>query len=532
MRDIFEGVFIRKVKKGIWLKAFFLLCIISSISWNAFSQVNMGLVGNKEQKQLQLIEKQGNREGVNEKIFHHDKGNMEVKKRNEGYGDSGSIIQKKSLQKQGSQASLVWVYDAWWGSVVDNDGDGKSSSRKLYFDVDANVGSISIYAKIYYEKNESGQWLRYYTTSDFTIQWNDSGDTYWILVGGENGELSGSYDFVIKIYQTGTSNLLATYGPADDDDLNDELFETRNEDGIQVYTIRDVWWQNIVDNDGDGYRSSGELWFDVNVNFGSGYVYAILLYEKDESGNWLTYDRTPNFAISGNSNNDKQYFQVGNSPNELSRGSYDFAIMVYDVNTDSLLTKIVAIDDEDINDELFESSSEDVAPAINFWVSNAWWTDAIDNDGDSYTSSRKLYFDVDVNIGTRNVYAEIYYEKNESGIWVFYYRTPAFSITGSENDPFWVLIGGSNGELGRGSYDFKIVVYNVETGQRVASRGPSDDADLNDELFESSAEEQVLSVGINDVFWTNVVDSDGDGYSASRDMNISLSGLQQVFLSL
>jgi len=118
-----------------------------------------------------------------------------------------------------------------------------------------------------------------------------------------------------------------------------------------------------------------------------------------------------------------------------------------------------------------------------YTISDAWWTDMVDMNGDGYTSSRKLNFDVDVDDdNSYDVYAEIYYKT--LGDWCLDTTTSDFTITGSSSaDAQWVVIE----ELPHDEYDFEIDVYKAEDPDNIqATRGPYDDGDLIYEKFETS----------------------------------------------
>ncbi len=137
-----------------------------------------------------------------------------------------------SVEVGGTRATYS-VYDAWWTSVLDQDGDGYSRDRRLNFDVDVSSGTHSVYAYVYQKTASSGSYSLYTTTSNFTITGSSSNDAQAISVGLAHGELShNTYDFRIDIRKANTTNpVVASRGPSNDADLDDERFETAGEDG-------------------------------------------------------------------------------------------------------------------------------------------------------------------------------------------------------------------------------------------------------------------------------------------------------------
>ena len=114
-------------------------------------------------------------------------------------------------------------------------------------------------------------------------------------------------------------------------------------------------------------------------------------------------------------------------------------------------------------------------------------------DGDGYTRYRKLYTDVDVNDGsTRSIYLKIWQKAASSATYTLYFTTPNFSITGTADDWVWVAVGSPNPELNHDSYDYTVQV--LEAGSNVVQviADGGDDADLDDQLFETIAQDANL----------------------------------------
>ncbi len=125
-----------------------------------------------------------------------------------------------------------------------------------------------------------------------------------------------------------------------------------------------------------------------------------------------------------------------------------------------------------------------------YTIYSAGWDSETDIDGDGYTRYRKLYFDVDVSSGTHTVYAKIYYKLYTSSSYSLYLTTNDFTITeNSSSDEYWIAVGAPNPELSHNIYDFEIRVYKSGSSTVQATRGPSEDSDLNDENFETTSED-------------------------------------------
>ena len=144
------------------------------------------------------------------------------------------------------------------------------------------------------------------------------------------------------------------------------------------------------------------------------------------------------------------------------------------------------------------------------------WTDELDDDGDGYVHYTALIWDSDIigGSGSLQVYEIIYDKLSTSGTWNYFTTTQVHTITDNESELQYQGIDcGSHG-----LWDWKIEVYRSDLGSPDYTRNPSNDPDLNDKPMETAAEEQITAT-IYQASWTNEVDSDGDGYVRSADLN-------------
>ncbi len=128
--------------------------------------------------------------------------------------------------------------------------------------------------------------------------------------------------------------------------------------------IGNAYWLNTEDHDMDGYRRSGELWFDPNNFTGSVTAYA-KIYGKLASATFYTlYKTTPPFVISGLSSADQVMVRFGLPSAEVPHGIYDIMIEIFQESNDALLLTYGPNQDGDLNDEKFERVAEDPDPTI------------------------------------------------------------------------------------------------------------------------------------------------------------------------
>jgi hypothetical protein len=131
-------------------------------------------------------------------------------------------------------------------------------------------------------------------------------------------------------------------------------------------------------------------------------------------------------------------------------------------------------------------------------IYDAWWEQGIDSNGDGYTEYRMLYTDVDATDGgSHTIYLKIYYKLASSSTWSLYFTTPNYLITGDSGyDAIWVAVGLPNQELSMNVYDFKVEVYETGNPTVAVTGDPSTDSDLNDQLFETAAEDQRVGMPV------------------------------------
>jgi len=433
------------------------------------------------------------------------------------------------------------IHSASMSDVEDNDGDGYSSYRKLNMDVDVSSGTHTMYAKVYYKLESSSSYSLYFTSNNFEITDNASGDAYWISIGSPNPELShGSYDFKIEIFKSDNDQKVASLDASSDSDLAGELFETASQDEATssvTYTIHSANMSDVEDIDGDGYSSYRKLNLDVDASSGTHTIYAKVYYKLESSSTYSFYYTSSDFEITDNASDDAFWIAMGAPNPELSHGSYDFMVDIYDASNDQLVAIVDADSDADLAGELFETDEQDAATStLSYTIHSANMSDVEDNDGDGYSSYRKLNMDVDVSSGTHTVYAKVYYKLESSGSYNLYFTSNNFEITdNASGDAYWISIGSPNTELSHGSYDFKIEIYDDSNDQKVASLAAGSDSDLAEELFETASQDEATSsvtFTIHSANMSDVEDIDGDGYSSYRKLNLDVdasSGTHTIY---
>ena len=124
------------------------------------------------------------------------------------------------------------------------------------------------------------------------------------------------------------------------------------------------------------------------------------------------------------------------------------------------------------------------AEAATFSIYNCWWGDRQDKDGDNYTRQRTLYVDADVSTGSAFVYFKVWYRVG-SGSWVYKYLSPMYQITGTSTADIRTV---AMSNIPHGVTDFWVNLYTLG-GTYQCQRNHENDADLNDEKFETAAQD-------------------------------------------
>jgi hypothetical protein len=373
------------------------------------------------------------------------------------------------------------VSSAWWSDSTDTDDDGYFSHRKLSFDVDASAGSHSVYARISCCRRPilAGPcW--YYTTPDFTVTGAGLSDSLTVDIGLPNNELThGTYQVCFRIFDASTDEALTGYYY-----MADSMgFETTAEDAVE-YIISSTWWNDSTDKDDDGYYRHIKLGFDVDASAGSNSVYAKLsLCKEPVMAGPCWYYTTADFTVTGAGLSDSLSIDIGMPNRELSHGTYQVILRIYDASNDEALTSYDYISD----DMRFEKIAED---AVEFTITSAWWSDTTDIDHDGYYRTRRFNFDVDASAGSHLVYAKVScckYPVLSGPCW--FYTSSDFPVTGTSlSDSFSIDIGLPGNELIHGTYQVCLQICDTSTEEVLASY-------IAEEMgFETGADDTYLSM--------------------------------------
>ncbi len=353
------------------------------------------------------------------------------------------------------------IDSVWWSDSIDANHDGFTSYRRLNLNVHLKEDvSRPIRARVFYQPVEASEFTFYAFSKKTLAVGKDKDNILGVSIGSPNKELErGAYNFKVEIYEEGGSRLEAVTGKKDSLTLYNNAFEKTETDNN--YSLN-VYWRDAFDNDKDGYWSRAYLVLDANNDANVTRNLEAKIYYKHSSETEYSKDSLyadVNFTITNSSQDDSVSVPIGIAPNDFAHGEYDFRVELYEAGTNTL----IIIDDEENTPALsgvkLETDDED---SYHFSIGKIWWTDLVDLDGDSYTSRRKLHFDVNVDREGQSfpVYAKIFDKLTDSTEYKLYDSTDYFIVTGSKaDDAYSLTVGTTKAELDSASYDFLISIF-------------------------------------------------------------------------
>ncbi len=220
----------------------------------------------------------------------------------------------------------------------------------------------------------------------------------------------------------------------------------------------------LADIDGDGYYSEFQLEFDADTVYSWAEVYA-KLYVSYEGGPWELYHVTDVFEINGaDSTDDYRVTTVLNY--DFPTGDYDILIDLYEYGYEGIVATYSDYDDADLSylpleDRTFESSY-----GGGFWFYDVTTDLLDDNDNDGFYHRFAISFDVDSDYASSDVYADVYF-LNEYNEWELEYSTDNFTLEGDSTLDTVHLEFDWNSGYPTGYYDFKIVIRDAYSNERL-----------------------------------------------------------------
>lgn len=406
----------------------------------------------------------------------------------------------------------------WWSHEMDGNDDGYVQYKRLNFNVHLAEDAVrTIGSRIYYKLSGASNYSFYAYSSEKQVAGQNIDNEFTIPIGSPNKKLPhGKYDFAIEIYEQNSEHLEAKNGSIDSLVLVNNAIEPPDNDNSLTMSF---WWENQYDFNENGYCRHAKLFIDANITRDSSNVLPLsktvipkIYYRSSKQEKYTLYHKFSETTIAGESLTDTISCVIGNGNEEIGYGnqeltydSYNFLIELYDATNDKLLAFADYLTPE-LNDRKFETKQND---SYNYSVKNLHWQNNPNNDldGDKYTTSRILKFDVDVDKENvkRSIYAKIFLHSDtnvdeDSLEYTQYDSTKTYDIFGGKENTITVEIGSksfdSSRNLDSNKYNFFISIFDearqIDTVETyVASFDFFNDTTLFQQKFEKAEQDKL-----------------------------------------
>ena len=282
------------------------------------------------------------------------------------------------------------------------------------------------------------------------------------------------------------------------------------------YSIKKVWWSDVLDGNQDSYAQFKRLNFNINLSEQvTRKIQARIYYKLKGSSSFTFYGATPETEVLGNNTDNNLFYSIGAPNKELNRGYYDFSIEVSEINNSRLEVKTDSSQTALLNNA-FEESNNDNSYSIKYW-----WSDIFDNNNNNYWRYATMNIDIDNdNNLTKTVDVNIYYKKSDVATYTLFKSINDYKVIGQTADTIKFVFGKPELKLTKGEYDFRIEVLRSDINILVALKDQEDPL-LNNIKFESEDDDSYY-YSIHRVWWSNPVDLDADGYTQNRMLNFDV----------
>lgn len=399
------------------------------------------------------------------------------------------------------------ISDVAWDKEYDFDTDGYSSAMLLSVDPDVSSGTEKVLLDLYYRESSATTWNLFLTSDTLTI--TGTATVYYSF--NIEGSTRGTYDYRIVMREALSGLQVDQVLPIDFAALNDHDEETAAQDNAagDVFTLYDMYWENELDYDVDGYVSAMSLMVDPDYNGDTATVYLRFHYKLSTASTYTLFDTSPDILIRGSL---PVYYQMDLTPSP--HGRYDYRVELVDAATDLVVDVLDATTAAVLNDHAEESPAEDLQ---TIEVYSAAWERQIDTDGDGYYSSMDLVVDPDASGESRQVYAELSFRPNQStSAYTAFSTSDTFTIVEDNTDRVVFTVTPSE----HGRYDYRVRILDANTDEVLATATSVDHTILGAHPEESPFADGLTGqrLSIADARWGNVVDPDGDGYASAMDL--------------
>jgi len=294
-----------------------------------------------------------------------------------------------------------------------------------------------------------------------------------------------------------------------------------------TYSIESITEVSAVDLNSNGFSS--RMQFTMNVKIAENYnrdIQTTIYYRNADSTDFKFYTYLANVSITGNNADNQVPFELSSFQKALPRGVYDFKIEIGQSNYDRIEASI-SPDDENtpvnIASILTGHSLEQFHTDVTYTL-NVSWNNKHDRTENDAPRSAELTLDFNMNDTitaplSANIYKKLTSEDESS--FVIYKTIEEFTISSdAEDDSINIDIGTTFQELQTGKYDFKVDLLDGNFGFLIQSFFNDTDS-LKEKNFES-LDDDTYFYSINDIFWSDSLDMNGNEWHQSRELNIDI----------
>ena len=280
-----------------------------------------------------------------------------------------------------------WIFTGI--SISGAPSNARVTSIEISWDTDSNYCSDIDW---FIDKYTSGYgWWSSSTYTDMTATDDDWLDGY--SESSHQSKTISSIPSGVSVNGTWYFNIADTYNDSNPD-WNKGRIDSWN---ITIYYDEftpyffDARITNSTDNDSDDYMQSFDIEFDVDTNMDGNYY--VVIYEDDPIGDdYLETSST--YSVSGNVT-DYHGVSISCDEHNLSHGTSEFKLELYDADTDSLKQTWTASNDSSLGGVYTELSSEDVPPQPDLtpYQRSGWDDKLVISNQTGTTSSASLIYD-------------------------------------------------------------------------------------------------------------------------------------------
>lgn len=439
------------------------------------------------------------------------------------------MLGNRRQETTAQDVAKAFVSSTWWSGRTDQDGDGclapatPATPIQLHWNPDyPGTASGLVYGVVYSRAGSEGPWTAIASNSPVLITGGDTNDSQSVIVPAPS--TCTTMDFRIELFRSGGTQPDSVRGPENDPLLSQQKLESYLQDNL-VAIITDAWWTRLVDQDGDTCFAPDNRTNLVRLNWtaavsstGNLPVYEKIYTRPAGTTNWVFVATNALHQAQGGDANPTQFLEF------VPPGScavVDYKVEIYTLGSEEPDSSRGPVEDADLDAQKRELYEQDNTLAR---LNNVWWSSFQDTDSDgcvaptNTNAGMRLHWDPDVSGEGSLIVFERVYRRVAGGNWVLLLESAQRVLSGSTaNDSTSVEVPVANT---CSPVDYRIELYRKGATEPDSVRDYSNDSWLSQHSEESFVGDTQVTKGlISRVWWSNTVDSDGDGCVAPMQPN-------------